>query len=244
MTDLRGQVAVVTGGARRLGRATVLALANHGMHVVVHYRQSAADAAATVTAARAAGVEALALRADATHPGDVDALLEQTLRTFGRVDALVTSAGAFRRTPLASVTDADWRDMLADNLEATFVPARCFGLHMRDHGGGAIVTFADVAALRPWAEYAPYCAAKAGVVALTYALAKELAPTVRVNAIAPGPVLFPDDFDAEARAREIGRTLLRRAGEPEHVADAVVTLLRNDYITGVILPVDGGRLLA
>ena len=244
MTDLRGQVAVVTGGARRLGRATVLALANHGMHVVVHYRHSAADAAATVTAARAAGVEALALHADATHPGDVDALLEQTLRTFGRVDALVTSAGAFRRTPLASLTDADWRDMLADNLEATFVPARRFGLHMRDHGGGAIVTFADVAALRPWAEYAPYCAAKAGVVALTYALAKELAPTVRVNAIAPGPVLFPDDFDAEARAREIGRTLLRRAGEPEHVADAVVTLLRNDYITGVILPVDGGRLLA
>jgi NAD(P)-dependent dehydrogenase (short-subunit alcohol dehydrogenase family) len=114
---------------------------------------------------------------------------------------------------------------------------------MRDHGGGAIITFADVAALRPWAEYAPYCAAKAGVVALTQALAKELAPTVRVNAIAPGPVLFPDDFDAEARAREIGRTLLRRAGEPEHVADAVVTLLRNDYMTGVVLPVDGGRLL-
>ena len=244
MIDLHGQVAVVTGGARRLGRATVLALARHGMRVVVHYRHSAADAAATVTAARAAGVEAIAVSADAARSGDVEALLDQTLRTFGRVDALVTTAGAFRRTPLASVTDADWRDMLVDNLEATFVPARRVGLHMRDHGGGAIVTFADVAALRPWAEYAPYCAAKAGVVALTQALAKELAPAVRVNAIAPGPVLFPDDFDAAARAREIGRTLLQRAGDPEHVADAVVTLLRNDYITGVVLPVDGGRLLA
>jgi len=244
MIDLCGRVAVVTGGARRLGRATVLGLAGHGVRVVVHYRHSAADAAATVAAARAAGVEAIAVSADATRPNDVDALLDQTLRAFGRVDALVTTAGAFRRTPLATLSDADWRDMLADNLEATFVPARRFGLHMRAHGGGAIVTFADVAGLRPWAEYAPYCAAKAGVVALTYALAKELAPTVRVNAIAPGPVLFPDDFDAEARAREIGRTLLRRAGEPAHVADAVVTLLRNDYITGVVLPVDGGRLLA
>ena len=243
MIDLRGQVAVVTGGARRLGRATVLGLAHHGVRLVVSYRHSAADAADTVDAARAAGADAIAVCADATQPDDVDALLDHALRTFGRVDALVTTAGAFRRTPLASLTDADWRDMMADNLEATFVPARRFGLHMRDHGGGAIITFADVAALRPWAEYAPYCAAKAGVVALTQALAKELAPTVRVNAIAPGPVLFPDDFDAEARAREIGRTLLRRAGEPEHVADAVVTLLRNDYMTGVVLPVDGGRSL-
>lgn len=243
MEQLHGRVAVVTGGAKRLGKAIVLALAQNGCNVVVNYRTSAADAAETVAAARAAGVRAMAVQADAACRADVDRLLQLTLAEFGRVDVLVANAGTFRRTPLASLTDADWEEMLTDNLRAAFVCAQHFGLHMQAQGSGVIITLADVAGIRPWVDYLPYSVAKAGVIALTQGLAKELAPTVRVNAVAPGPVLFPEAFDPEVRAREIVRTLLQREGAPHHIADAVLALVRNDYITGVVLPVDGGRVL-
>jgi NAD(P)-dependent dehydrogenase (short-subunit alcohol dehydrogenase family) len=115
---------------------------------------------------------------------------------------------------------------------------------MQRQGAGCIVALADVAALRPWADYVPYCVAKRAVVALVQELAVRLAPQVRVNAIAPGPVLFPDDFPAAARAREVARTRLRRTGTPQHISAAVRYLATNDYVTGTLLPVDGGRLLA
>ncbi len=243
MVDLRGSVAVVTGGARRLGAAIALALADAGCHVVIHYRSSRVAAETTADQVRARGVQALTLQADAARADDVARLLQGTLDAFGRVDVLVANAGAFRRTPVSTLSEADWDDMLNDNLRAAFLCAQRFGVHMQSHGGGAIVALADIAGLRPWADYLPYSIAKAGVVALTQGLAKALAPSVRVNAIAPGPILFPDDFDAGMRQREVERTLLRRQGHPQNIADAVLALLRNDYITGVVLPVDGGRLL-
>jgi pteridine reductase len=244
MTDLRGSVAVITGGARRVGAAITLALADAGCDVVINYRSAGADAEATAGAARARGVRAITVQADVARPDPVRRLLEQTLVAFGRADLLIASAGAFRRTPIATLTEADWDDMLDGNLRTAFLCAHRFGLHMQAHGGGAIIMLADVAGLRPWADYVPYSVAKAGVLALTHGLAKALAPSVRVNAIAPGPVLFPEDFDAAAQQREVARTLLQRPGHPQHVADAVVALARNDYITGVVLPVDGGRALA
>lgn len=243
MTDLHGSVAVITGGARRLGKSITLALAELGCHVVINYRSSAADAEATAGTARAAGVRALAVQGDVTQAAAVQHLLEASLAEFGRVDVLVANAGAFQRTPLATLSEAEWDAMLTHNLRATYLCAQRFGLHMRAHGGGCIVTLADVAGIRPWVDYLPYSISKAGVIALTRGLAKELAPSVRVNAIAPGPVLFPDDFDPAVRRREIERTLLKRAGHPQNIADAAVLLIRNDYITGVVLPVDGGRLL-
>ncbi|MFI5398088.1 MAG: SDR family NAD(P)-dependent oxidoreductase [Candidatus Binatia bacterium] len=244
MQDLHGRVAVVTGGAQRLGKAIVLALAEAGCNLAVAYRTSAAEAHATVEAARTTGVQALAVQADVAQSSQVARLLESTLAAYGHVDILVANAGAFRRTPLATLTEADWDDMITNNLRTTFLCAHRFGLHLRAQTGGAIVTLADVAGLRPWADYLPYSIAKACVIALTRALAKELAPSVRVNAIAPGPVLFPQDFDPVLRQREINRTLLQREGHPSNVAGAVLALLRNDYITGAVLPVDGGRLLS
>jgi pteridine reductase len=241
--QLDGNVAVVTGAARRLGAATALALAHAGCHVVINYRASAAAAEATAAQARAAGVKALTVQADVSDAAQVASLLETTLHEFGRVDSLVANAGTFRRMPLATVTQSDWDEMLTDNLRTTFLCAQQFGVHMQAHAGGAIVLLADIAGLRPWADYLPYSVAKAGVIALTQGLAKALAPSVRVNAIAPGPVLFPDDYDPVLQQREVARTLLKRQGTPENVADAVVALVRNDYITGVVLPVDGGRLL-
>jgi pteridine reductase len=243
MTDLRSAVAVVTGGARRLGKAIALALAAHGSHVVINYRGSPTDAEATAAAARSAGVRALSVCADVAQAAAVDKLLEATLAAFGRVDVLVANAGAFQRTPLTALTEAEWDAMLTDNLRATYLCAQRFGLHMRAHGGGCMVTLADVAGIRPWVDYLPYSIAKGGIITLTQALAKELAPSVRINAIAPGPILFPEDLDATVRQREIERTLLKREGDPQHIADAVLFLIRNDYITGAVLPVDGGRLL-
>ena len=241
--DLHGTVAVVTGGARRLGKSIGLELARAGCNVVINYRSSAADAETTALAARGIGVRALTVQADVSRADHVARLLDATLSEFGRVDVLVANAGVFRRTPIATLTEADWDDLLNNNLRSAFLCTHRFGLRMRAHGGGAIVTLADVAGLRPWTDYLPYSVAKAGVIALTHALAKELAPSVRVNAVAPGPVLFPEDLDPTVKQREINRTLLRRPGDPQHVADAVLALVRNPYITGVVLPVDGGRLL-
>ena len=241
--DPRGAVAVVTGGAHRLGASIVLALAQAGSNVVVNYRASGAAAESTAAQARAAGVNAVTVRADVTRSDEVAGILQTTLATFGRADILVANAGAFRRTPIATLTEADWDDMMNGNLRSAFLCAHAFGLHMRTHAGGTIIMLADVAGMRPWVDYLPYSVAKAGVVALTRALAKELAPTVRVNAVAPGPVLFPDGFDPAARQREIARTVLQRQGDAHNVAEAVLALVSNDYITGVVLPVDGGRAL-
>ncbi len=237
------KVAVVTAGAKRLGRAITQALAEAGYNIVITYRGSAGDADATAVGVRGLGRRAIAVQADVADAAQVAGVLATTLAEFGRVDVLVANAGAFRRTPVTTITESDWDDMLTGNLRTAFLCAHRFGLHMRDHGGGAIVTLADVAGLRPWADYLPYSVAKACVIALTQGLAKELAPAVRVNAIAPGPVLFPDGFDVAAKAREVSRTLLKRAGDPRNVADAVVALVSNDYITGAVLPVDGGRVL-
>lgn len=242
--QLRGATALVTGGAHRIGREIALALARAGAHVVINYHRSQAAADATAVEARDLGVRALPFRADAADRRQVDDMVAAALSEFGRIDLLVANAGVFRRTPLATAQESDWDDMMRLNFSTFSVPALRIGPLMRERGAGCIIALSDVAAIRPWAEYGPYCAAKGAVAELTRQLAVDLAPAVRVNAVAPGPILFPDDFPEEARQREIGRTTLRRQGRPEHVADAVLFLARNDYVTGVLLPVDGGRLLA
>ncbi len=242
--ELRGATALITGGAHRLGRHIALRLAREGAHVAINYHHSGSDAADTARAADALGARSLTVQADASDPLQVEHMLARILATFSRLNVFVANAGAFRRTPLPEVSEADWDDMIRLNFQTMLLPAQRIGWHMRDNGGGCIVAIADVAGIRPWRDYIPYSIAKSCVVALTEALAIELAPSVRVNAIAPGPILFPDDFDAAARQREINQTLLRRQGDAAQVAEAVVYLARNDYVTGTVLAVDGGRLLA
>jgi pteridine reductase len=242
--DLAGAVAVITGGARRLGRQMAVALAEEGADVAINYRTSEADAHETARLVRAAGRRALCVQADAGKGEEVQRLLNATVAELGRADVLIANASTFHRTPIESVREEDWDDLIDNNLRAAFLASQRFGLWMRDHGGGVIIMLADTAGTRPWIDYTPYSVAKAGVIALTRALAKELAPSVRVNAIAPGPMLFPDGFDEEQRRREIERTLLKRQGEPRDISNAAIALIRNDYITGALLPVDGGRSLA
>jgi pteridine reductase len=241
--QLRGATALVTGGGHRLGRAITLALAGAGANVLVNYHRSEEAARATVAEVERIGARALALRADAADPEQFGALLETASRTFPRIDLFVANAGVFRRMPAAALTAADWDEMMRLNFETLLVPARSIALRMLEQGAGCIVAIADVAAIRPWADYVPYCVAKSCVVGLVKNLAVRLAPAIRVNAILPGPVLFPDGFDPAARRREIARTVLRREGSAADIASAVAFLAQADYVTGAVLPVDGGRLL-
>lgn len=241
--DLTGKVALVTGGAKRVGKAIVLALAQRGCKLVVHYHTSAAEADATVQEVRAAGGEAIGLQADLTQEEEVDGLIEAAVAHFGRVDILVNNAAVFFRTPIDTITIDEWELTLDTNLTATFMCSQKLGLKMRTWGWGHIINMADVAGQRPWADYLAYSVSKACVITLTQGLAMELAPEVMVNAIVPGPVLFQDDTPEEVREREIQKTLLKRIGTPEEVADVVVFVAESDYSTGALFHVDGGRAL-
>jgi pteridine reductase len=241
--ELDGRVILVTGGARRVGAAIVRRLHACGASIMLHYRSasSAAEALAQeLGAARPASV--CTVSADLLDADRLPALVEATLRAFGRLDGLVNNASSFFATPLGSIRDVDWTDLLGTNLKAPLFLAQAAAPALRE-SRGAIVNIADIHAERPLARYPVYCAAKAGLAGLTRALAVELAPQVRVNGVAPGPIAWPDtdDFDAEARAAIVEQTLLKRVGDPQDIAGAVAYLLGAPYVTGQILAVDGGR---
>jgi len=241
--NLNGKVALVTGGAKRVGKAIVLALARRGCKLVVHYRTSQSEAEETVRELLAAGHEAMAIQADITQEADVERMIETAVAQFGRIDVLVNNAAVFFRTPVDTLTVDEWEQVMDVNLTGTFLCAQKVGLRMRDWGWGHIINMTDVAGLRPWADYIPYSVSKACVIALTQGLALELAPQVMVNAIVPGPILFQEDTPEEVRQREINKTLVKRAGTPEEVAEVVVFVAESDYSTGSLFHVDGGRSL-
>ena len=240
--DLRDKVAIVTGSARRVGRAIALALARRGCHIIVHHNASADDARRTVDDIVACGVQAACVRADLAGPGGPDALIEAAIHQFGRLDILVNNAAIFPKDTLDDLGGALWQKTLQVNLTAPAQLARAAWPHFQRAGAGRIVNLTDISADRPWSSHTAYCVSKAGLVCLTKALAKAMAPTVTVNAVAPGVAVFPDDYSDALRQRILRRVPLGRAGSPDDVARAVVYLVEDgDYITGTILPVDGGR---
>ncbi len=243
---LKGKAVLVTGAARRVGRTIALAFAGRGARVAVHYRESKAEAEKTAAEIAARGGEAMTVRAELSKEAEVAAMVDAVAGRFGSLDVLVNNAAVFFRTPLETVTAGDWDRTLDANLKGVFLCSVHAGRRMlKQDGGGAIGSIADWAGLRPYTGYLPYCISKAGVIAMTQGLARTLAPKVRVNAVAPGPVLVPSDLP-EDEAREImEKTPMKRHGSPEDVAAAVVFLVEgSDYITGATLPVDGGRLVA
>ena len=240
--DLQDRVALVTGGARRLGRTIALALARAGARVVVHYHRSAAPAQELLEELRALGVGGAAVGGDLSVVGEVERVVDTAIQCWGRLDVLVNSAGIWDATPLGTVTPERWDELINTNLRSAFFAAQRAAPALRA-AQGAIVNIADVGALRPWRNHTPYLVSKGGLVTLTKALAKDLAPEVRVNAVAPGPVLLPEDWTAGQAERAARSVLLGRVGSPDDVAEAVVYLARADYVTGVVLPVDGGQRL-
>lgn len=243
--DVKGRVALVTGSGVRVGRAIALALAGHGMHVAVHYHASAEAAEATAGEIRALGVESEPFRCDLSQVDRVRELIAAIGKRWGRLDVLVNSAAIFPRTPWEEIDEAVWDRTLDVNLKAPFFTAWHAAGLMRRGGGGKIVNIADWSGLRPYKNYLPYVISKGGVITMTKALARELAPEIAVNAVAPGPVMLPEDFDEEAAERIRKSTLLQRLGSPDDIAQSVVYLVAmTDFVTGHVLVVDGGRLIA
>jgi pteridine reductase len=226
--ELSGKVALVTGGARRVGRAIALELGRAGARVAVHHHGSPKEADEVV---RTIG-NAFAVQADLRTAAGCEAAVNAI---GGRADVVVNSAAGFLHAPFAQITDAQWEETLALTLMA---PVRL----VRALRPAAIVNILDLAALQAWRDYSAHCAAKAALAMLTRCWAVELAPHTRTNGIAPGTVLFPESFTAEQRARITRKIPLGHEGSPEDVARAVRFLCEEDFLNGVILPVDGGRL--
>jgi len=238
--DLTGRLALVTGAGHRVGRAIADGLAARGMHLAIHYNASDAPARETAAAISRRGGRAEIFFADLMRPGAPGTLVADVIARMGPIDVIVNSAAVMMRTPVDDVTEADWDAMFAVNLRAPFFIAQAGARAMKERGG-VIINVADLAAFETWPAYIPHGISKAGVVQMTRALARALAPAVRVNAVAPGAVLLPDDWDDTDGKRLAESTPLRRLGAPTDVVQAIIFLLEADFVTGETLIVDGGR---
>lgn len=235
-----GRIALVTGGARRVDRAFSLALAEAGCDVVVNFNGSADEAAVTAADIERLGRRALPVHADISRPDDIARLVRETEQAFGRLDIVVNNASLFERAPVPDITVDDWDRVLNVNLRGPFFLAQAAAPLLRRDGGGLIVNIVDLSALQPWPSFAHHAVSKAGLLHLTRVLARALAPDIRVNAIAPGTVLPPEDTEGEDGSE---RRVLARSGEPADVTSALLYLVRSDFVTGENLVVDGGRML-
>jgi len=243
-SSLQDKAVLITGAARRVGAEIARVLHAEGANLALHYRSATAEAQSLVAEFNAVRPgSALAFQADLLETDHLARLVADVAEHFGRLDALVNNASSFFATPIGSIGEREWDDLLGTNLKAPLFLAQAAATHLAV-ARGAIVNITDIHAERPLKNYALYCIAKAGLAGLTRALALELAPHVRVNAIAPGPILWPENgaFDAAAQANVISRTLLKRGGDPADIARTVRFLLADaPYVTGQILAVDGGR---
>jgi NAD(P)-dependent dehydrogenase (short-subunit alcohol dehydrogenase family) len=239
--NARGKVALVTGGAHRVGKAITMALAGAGAHIVVDYFSSHDEADATVREAKSLGVEALAVRCDVADWEQVAAMADAVRERFGGADIIVNGASLFKRTPFPNEDVETWRRVTRILVDGPYYVCNALVPSMRERGGGAIVNIVDLAAFDPWPDYAAHVVGKSALLAFTRQMALELAPSIRVNAVAPGPVLPPPNATRAGIASGARRTLLGRWGSPEDVAQAVIYLVQADYVTGEVLVVDGGE---
>ena len=233
----------ITGGARRIGAVVARTLHHYGMRVIIHYRSSSKDA------------KALQKQLEHKRPGSVslikgDLLISDTLSTiaeqvnaqYGQIDVVINNASTFYPTPLGLATESDWDNLIGTNLKAPFFLAQATAPYLKK-SQGCLINMVDIYGMRPLSDHPIYCTAKAGLIMLTRALARDLGPDVRVNAIAPGAILWPEgDENTELQKKIINRTPLKRMGDPQQIADAILFLIRDaHYTTGHVLPVDGGR---
>ena len=241
-SNLHGRVALVTGAAKRLGRAVALRLAHEGADVAVHYGKSASEAHELVAEIEKLGRRSASFSAELTNIAAVQKLVADVASHFGQLDILVNGAANFLETKFGATTEATWDASLDTNLKAPFFLSQAAAPHLTKSGHGVIVNFADIGGILGWTEFLPHSVSKAGIILMTRILAKELAPAVRVNAIAPGTISMPGD-PPEWQADFIRRAPLRRTGRPEEIADAVMYLIRAEFLTGHTLVLDGGRTL-
>jgi len=244
---VQGKVVLITGGAKRVGAAVCRRLHAGGANLMLHYRASAGEARLLQAELNRTRADSVALiQADLNDLAKLPSIVDQTVQRFGRLDALVNNASSFFPTPIGAVTGAQWEDLVGTNVRAPLFLAQAAAAALKK-AQGAIVNITDIHAERPLRNYVVYSVAKAALAGLTRSLARELAPEVRVNAIAPGPILWPDDdqFDEVSRQRIISHTLLKREGTPDDIARTAQFLIEDaPYITGETINVDGGRNIA
>ncbi|MGE5101836.1 MAG: SDR family oxidoreductase [Deltaproteobacteria bacterium] len=238
--DLRGRVALVTGAGHRVGRAIAVALGGRGMRVAVHYNAAAAGAEETLRQIRDAGGDGIIVASDLTRHDAAPALIGTVVSELGALDVLVNSAAVMVRMPFGEIMPQQWDDVMALNQRAPFFLAQAAAAHLRA-AHGVIVNIADLAAFETWPAYIPHGLSKSGVVYMTRALARVLAPEVRVAGVAPGTVLLPDNWDPGSAEHLRQTTPLERNGSPADVSSTVLFILESDYLTGETIIVDGGR---
>jgi NAD(P)-dependent dehydrogenase (short-subunit alcohol dehydrogenase family) len=237
---LAGQVALVTGGAKRIGRSIALKLAEDGADIVVNYQRSKAEAEELVATIAATGRRAAAIKADVSRGADVKTLFAEISRRMGRLDILVNNAGMFFTANVLELSEEKWDAIMATNLKAHFLCAQAAAPLMKQQGRGRIVNISSIGGLLAWPAFTHYCVSKAGVIMLTRCLARALGPEITVNSVAPGTIQFPGEAPDEDYIR---RTPLHRVGKGEDIADTVAFLAQSDFITGQLVVVDGGRTL-
>lgn len=244
---LAGKVALVTGGARRVGAEIARTLHAAGMNVVLHYNASEVEAEQLCKQLNQLRDKSAVIARAALHEPESDKILiEQAMAAWGRLDVLVNNASRFYRTLIGKVTDYEWEDLMCSNLKAPFFLAQTAAPAL-SAVNGCIVNITDIHGERPLRDYSVYCLTKSGLLNMTKVLAKELGPTVRVNAVSPGAIIWPEGnntLSEEEKNKIVKETVLKRAGEPADIARAVLFFVRDaDYVTGQVLDVDGGRTL-
>ncbi len=246
--ELKGTTAVITGSSGRLGGAVAKALGAAGCNCVCHYNSNKEKAEELAKQIEKMSVKALAVGADLVKPEQIEDLFQKATE-LGTPQILINSAAVFSRQPLQEVTFEEAQKVLNLNLTAPILTSRAFAKAVNDKFAnaesvvGKIINITDVGGIRPWAEYVLYCSSKAGLIGATKALAKELAPVICVNSVAPGVVTWPSDFDEAEKQRQLSFIPVRRIAKISEITAAVIYLLKNDYITGQVLNVDGGRCM-
>jgi len=242
---LKDKIVLVTGSARRVGKCIALTLAERGANVIINYRTSQKEAEKVVEEITKFGVKSAALKADISKAEEVKTMIEKILQEFRSLHILVNNAAVFFKTPFKTITERDWDKTIDINLKGTFLCSKYAADEMLKRKEGKIINIADWSGIRPYTNYIPYCVSKAGVIALTKAFAKTLAPYIQVNCILPGPIILPEDFTEKEREEIIASVPLKRIGSPEDIASTVAFLIEgSDFITGGTYAVDGGRLIS
>ncbi|MBC8504437.1 MAG: SDR family oxidoreductase [Chloroflexi bacterium] len=241
--QIENSVVIITGAAMRVGRTIALELAKKGAIIVFSYYLDDEPWQATMAEIKALGSECLAIQTEIRSAANVKNLVEQTIERFGRVDVLINNASVWLKSPVLEITEDEWDLSIDVNLKGPFLTSQAVASHMLAQGQGLIVNITDLSAFQTWPGYAHHAASKAGLVALTKSLAVELAPNIRVNAIAPGTVLLPENATSEKIQWAEEKSLLKQVGEPEDVANLVAFLIENEFTTGAVYFVDGGRSL-
>ncbi|HKS83239.1 MAG TPA: SDR family NAD(P)-dependent oxidoreductase [Candidatus Acidoferrales bacterium] len=237
---LDGQVALVTGAGKRIGRSIALRLANEGANIAVNYSHSKAEADEVVHEITSAGLRAVAIRADVTKRAEVQRMFAEAVSALGRLDILVNNAGQFFAAKFEDLTDEQWDGILAANLKSQFLCAQAAIPIMKRQGRGRIINISSLGGMLAWPAFTHYCVSKAGVIMLTRCLARALGPEILVNSVAPGTIQFPGEAPDDDY---IARVPLHRTGKGEDIADAVAFFAKTEFVTGQVLAVDGGRSL-